>query len=81
MRGVREHSYLGIRILKVVRRRAEGQCGTCDFVVHGNAELEGNFGEEEMIKYKKETSIKVIIYTKTRELENISKFLCPTKRK
>jgi hypothetical protein len=50
-------------------------------VVHGNAELEGNFREEEMINYKKETSIKVIIYTKTGELENMSKFLCPAKRK
>ena len=72
---------LGIRKLKVVRRRAEGQCCTCDFVVHGNLQLGGNFREEEMIKYKKETSIKVIIYTKNGELENISKFLCPTKRK
>jgi hypothetical protein len=34
-----------------------------------------------MIKYKKERSIKVIIYTKTAELENLSKFLCPEEPK
>ena len=36
---------------------------------------------KEMIVYKKERSVKVIIYTKTGELENTSKFLCPAKRK
>jgi len=72
---------LGIRKLKCLRRRAEGQWGTCDFVVHGNAELEGNFREEEMVKYKNETSVKVNIYTKAGELENMSTFLCPAKRK
>jgi len=50
-------------------------------VLHRNAELEGNFREEGMIKYKKKLSIKLIIYTKSGELENMGKFLCPARRK
>jgi len=78
MRGVRGHSYVGYSEIKVSETKSSR---TRDFVLHGNAELEGNFREEGMIKYKKEMNIKVIIYTKSGELENMGKFLCPAKRK
>jgi len=34
-----------------------------------------------MVEYKNEMSVKVNIYTKTGELENMSTFLCLAKRK